>query len=195
MATTIGQDILDEPIILSARCSEPEGSIVRSVRSMTLTPSNLHKFWEHSRQFKTLFTKEVNDDFLKFLELFIVSDKEGLPIDCNGLFWVVDDFVGVLYMTDIKPGYDALVHYTFFDRRQRGRQPLIRKMLKYVFEHYGFRRLTVEIPKYAVDSTNAFVRSLNFKEEGRKRKAAYYENQWFDVMIYGILREEVIYGF
>lgn len=187
-------DILDEPILLSAKCSEPEGHIIRNIRAMPLTPSNLYKFWEKSRQFKVLFTREINNDFLEFVKLFIVADKDGLPADCNGLFWVVDDFVGVLYMTDIKPGYDAIVHYSFFDRRQRGRQPLIRKMLRYVFEHYGFRRLTVEIPKYAVESTNAFVRSLNFKEEGRKRKATYYENQWFDVMIYGILREEVIYG-
>lgn len=180
---------LDEPI-LSVVCNEPDGAITRHVRFMTLEPANLKTFWEKSRQFRTLFSREVGQDFKLFLELFLRQDSKG-NVESNGLFWVVDDFVGLFYMTDIRPGVDAIVHYTFFDRRHRGRKDLVRAMIKHVFERYQFRRLSVEVAMYATPSVFNFVESVGFKNEGRKRKAVRYDNDWFDLKLFGILREDV----
>lgn len=171
-------------------CHEPEGDILRNVRFMTMTPENLKSFWDHSKQFKTLFSADVKD-FKGFMNLIIDGGADGLTPTSKGLFWVVDDFVGMFYMTKIEP-IDALVHYSFFDRRHKGRHELVFEMLKYVFNRYGFQRLSVEIPMFVTKHTFQFIERIGFKHEGRKRKAASYSNELFDVNLFGILRHEVL---
>lgn len=177
--------------VLQVKCGPPDDA-THTVRQLILTPDNLRKFWEHARQFKMLFTQEIRGDFKKFLEVFLRDGPNGL--ECNGLFWVVDDFTGVLYITDIQPGVDAKCHFSFFDKRIRGREPLVREMLIHVFTKYQFQRLSVEVALYINAKNSAllrFVEGLGFKLEGRKRSAALYEGQWFDVNLYGILRSEL----
>lgn len=178
-------------VILSVLCDEPEGQVLRHIYPMTLSPENLRKFWEKARQFRTVFGEDINNDFKRFAELFISQDGDNLR--SHGLFWKIDDFVGVYYMTHITP-VEALVHYTFFDRRHRGREQLTREMLKFAFKRYGFWRLNVEIPLYSSPHTFGFVSSLGFKKEGRKRKAVAYKGEHFDVACFGLLREEALNG-
>jgi RimJ/RimL family protein N-acetyltransferase len=188
--TQITNTTADTPI-LSAECDEPEGKTTRHVYPMVFTPENLRTFWEKARVHRTLFSSEIRDDYKSFINLILRQGRDG-SIEATGLFWVVDDFVGIFYMTDIRPESDALVHYSFFDGRHRGRIGLVKQMMKYVFDEYNFRRLTVEIPLYATEKTHNFVhKSLGFKKEGRKRKAALFDNEYFDTNIYGILKEEV----
>jgi RimJ/RimL family protein N-acetyltransferase len=181
------QVIATEPPVVSAICDEPEGSVERHVYPMRLTPENLRTFYEKASEFRTLFIDEVNGDFHKFAEMFI--GNEGDRVWATGLFWIVDDFVGIYYMTNIRQ-HDAEVHYTFFDRRHLGREELTKQMLKFVFKKFGFWRLTTEIPYYASKHTFNFVFRLGFKREGRRRKAVMYKDELFDTMLLGILREE-----
>lgn len=179
----------NDDVVVTELCCEPEGDFIRSVRPMQLTQENLRIFWEKSRQFPTIFSQEVNSDFKKFCELFLSVTDAG-RLRSHGLFWVIDDFVGVYYMTNITE-IDAQVHYTFFDRRHKGRENLTRAMLKHVFDTYGFRRLTVEVPMYVLKHTFGFVYALGFKREGRRRKCAFYKDDWFDATTFGILRSEL----
>lgn len=187
-------ELYSEPV-LTAVCFEPGGEVERAVYPMMLTVDNLRVFWEKSRQFKNLFDVHVNGDFKTFCELFLRNGVDG-TVESNGLFWVVDDFVGVFYMTDIRIGFDAKTHYVFFDRRHRGRVHLAREMLKYVFMKYNFRRLSTEVPLYATPAVIDFIRACGFAREGRRRKGAWYsggENpDWFDVLSFGILKEEAL---
>ena len=139
-----------------------------------------------------MFNEEISNDFQKFAELFLY--QIGNEVSLNGLFWVIDDFVGVYYLNHIVPGVDAQVHYSFFDGCQNGRQDLTKKMISYVFERYDFNRLSVSIPCYAVDATPKFVENLGFKYEGKKRKLARYNGDWFDVKLYGLLKENHLNG-
>lgn len=173
--------------VLTVECNEPKGVVTRNVYPMALTIDNLKTFWEKASKFRTLFTEEVNGDFKKFLELFISQDGELYRV--HGLFWVVDDFVGVYYMTNITD-IDAKVHYTFLDRRHTGREVMTRMMLKYAFDKYKFRRLSTEVPLYVGEAVFGFVNALGFKKEGRKRKCVLYKNEWFDVALFGLLKEE-----
>lgn len=184
---------------LSCVCEEPEGLVERFVYPLQLTPENLRTFWEKAKKFPQLFHhSEAVSNFDSFCNLLFDAGPNGL--ESRGLFWVVDDFVGVYYMTHIVPGVDAKVHYTFFDRRHRGRIELTREMIKYVFRKYNFRRLSVEIPLYMAQHRNdtlrinafTFVQQLGFKREGRKRQAIWYNNSWFDLGLYGILKEEAL---
>ena len=182
--TTIALDA--NTAILSAACHEPEGVIERSVYPLILTPQNIQKFWESAKGFRTIFGDEINGDFKKFCE--ILMSQEGDNVFSNGLFWVIDDMVGVYYMTHIEAN-DAQIHYSFFDRRHHGRQMLTRRMIQFVFNKYKFRRLTAEIPFFA-KGTFEFVEQVGLKVEGRKRKAAFMDDEWFDTRLYGILKEE-----
>jgi RimJ/RimL family protein N-acetyltransferase len=178
--------------ILSVECDEVKSVVTRNVYPMKLTRENLLKFWEKARKYPTLFTKEIKGDFDKFLDVFI-GEEDGVIVS-RGLLWVVDDFVGVFYATDIKPEQDALVHFTFFDGRVKGRAPLAQAMLRYVFYHYQFRRLTAHVPLFVVPAAVNFVQQVGFKKEGRKRKSSYYNGEWYDTIHFGILREEVENG-
>lgn len=173
--------------IFSGLCNEPKGEIERFVYPMILTPENLNKFWNKAKQFKALFWGNINGNFHRFLSTLVSQD--GDRIVPNGLFWMVDDMVGVYYLTHLQ-SHDAQIHYAFFDRRQHGREELTKKMIKYVFEEYGFHRLSAEIPA-CFTSTALFVeKGLEMRLEGRKRNAALLDDKWYDVKCYGILKEE-----
>ncbi len=182
-----------QPPVLSVKCEEPEGDIIREISPLEFTPAVLKEFWEKARVYRTLFNQEIRNNYDRFLPLILRRGLTEDSIEPTGLFWRVDpDFVGVFYMTNIIAEQDALAHYTFFDGRHRGRVDLCKEMLNYVFDRYNLRRLTVEIPLYATEKTHNFVsKSLSFKNEGRKRKAILFDDEWFDVIVYGILREEV----
>lgn len=185
---------MSEPL-LSVPCDEPGGTVVRHVYPMLLTPENLKTLWEKSRKYKTLFGKDVRGDFGKFARLLIKQHPNG-ELESTGLYLLVDDFIGVFYMTNIavEAGslVDASVHYSFFDGRHHGRLNLVKAMIKYGFQKYNFRRLSTEIPLYAKRDAFRFAELVGFRNEGRKRKATLFEDEWFDVNLFGILREEVL---
>lgn len=183
--------IAHEAPIVRTLCNEPNGDVIREVRFMTLEMEHLKIFWEKARHFKTLFGEEISGDFRKFVEVFLRTSSSGV-VEPAGLFWVVDDFVGVFYMTRIEVLQDALVHYSFFDGRTKGRSELAREMMRYVFREYGFNRLTVELPYFASKSAFKFAEEIGFVHEGRKRQAVRYSGQLFDVNCFGILRSEVL---
>jgi RimJ/RimL family protein N-acetyltransferase len=183
-------DTTIEPIV-TAVCSEKKGEVIRSVRPMLYTIENFIEFWEKAKQFKNIFSKEINDDFGKFINLFVKYDPKTGMLTSDCLLWVIDDFVGVYYITNMYGTQDALVHYTFFDRTHHGRYDLTVKMLHYVFDTYNFHRLSVEIPLYASEYSFKFIESLGFHPEGRRRKAIHFNGDWFDVKEFGILKEEV----
>lgn len=184
-------DLMIEPVV-EAPCKEhnDEEPITRFVYPMPLSIDNLKEVWERSKEHTTLFSQEVRADFNKFISLFVKEGRNG--IEATGLFWVVDDFVGVFYMTEIMD-HDALVHYSFFDGRFKGRAELARRMLKFAFEKFNFVRLTAVVPVYAPPALT-FARLVGFSEEGRKRKAILYKDSWHDLILFGVLREEVLNG-
>lgn len=160
---------------------EADGDVVRS---MPLTPENIQRFWDKAKEFDTLFGKELNGSVEEFTDLFLSDGNVGL-------FFVLNDFDGVFYLTDIAPEEDALAHYSFFDRKHNGRVELVKKMIKFIFNRYRFNRLSVQIPNYATPQARHFVQKLGFAYEGKRRKAAMYKGELYDINLYGILHTEV----
>ena len=173
---------------LSVVCEEPEGSITRHIYPLMFTPENLVKFYEKSAQFPILFGRPINS-IAEFLPYIIDIDDNGV-VKVNGAFWVIDDFVGVMYLNGIGDT-GALAHITFFDRRFRGRQKLIKGMLRHVFDTYKLHRISVQLPGYVGLSTMKFVSGMGFKLEGKLREAARYKDKDFDILLYGILESEL----
>ena len=180
-----------QELLLSVNCDEKHGDRLRNVYPLILTEEKLKKFWEKARQYSVLFTREIRGDFDLFCNLLISRDPQGGLIS-KGLFWEIDDMLGVFYLTEIKPEWDALCHFAFFDGRIRGRDILVKTMIQYAFNKYNFHRLSVEVPYFAPATTSKFVHHLGFKMEGKKRSCAMYQGKWFDSRLFGMLKEEAL---
>lgn len=173
--------------VLTVECVEGDREVVRTVTKVPLTIERLRYYYEKLKDFDTLFNDFVDDED-DFIEVFVNVDDIG-QVHATGLIWQVDD-VGIVYMTDIRPGIEFKGHFSFWDRRLSGREPIIEEMLEYIFGKYEFHRAVVEIPLYAKPAMK-FVERIGFKKEGRKRDATRYKGEWFDVNLYSMLEDEV----
>lgn len=198
--------------IISCDCDEKYSTVNRSIYGpVILTPQILDRLWKSFGKFKTIFGQDINRDYNKFVNLFVSQDGDTLI--GNGLVWIIDDCVGIYYLSNIiQQGdklMDANVHYAFFDSRYRGRQLLTKRMIRHVFDRYEFRRLSVELPLYtdklfpdpkdetgngyiADNPTRKFVESLGFKEEGRKQVAVEHNGWLYDAYMYGMINPAFI---
>jgi len=174
-----------EPI-LRVECQEPEGNILREIRLMPLSIENMKFLWDKLSQFPTLFDRHIVD-IDDFSNTFLSQNSDG-SLRPNGIIWGIDD-VGIFYLTNIYPMYQATGHFTFWDRRFRGRRDLVRSMIKYVCKEFGFHRLVAEVPLYAMPTIHA-MEGMGLIKEGRMRKATWYNGEWWDVNVYSVLEEE-----
>ena len=177
--------------VVTVTCNEPEGEIVHEVWPFTFTKEHTKRLFEEASKFPVLFGRPLTstEDFLSY---FITQNLSG-DAEPMGLLWVIDDFRGMFYMNDITDT-EATVHYSFFDRRHKGREPLVREMVRHVFNKYGFVRLNAYVPAYAGMKVRMFVERCGFRIEGRKRNAAWWKDKWFDVYLCGILPEDLDNG-
>lgn len=173
-------------IIFTYPCREHKKTVERSVWLMDYSLENLRSLWEKSKNHRILFSDDVNGDFGVFCNVFLSQDAAG-NLSSNGLAWIVDDFVGILFMSDIKKR-EALLHFSFFDGRLR--RDISMRMIQYLFDNYDLDRLNAQIVPFASDKVFTFVSDLGFKQEGRKRKALVYKGEKFDLVQFGLLREE-----
>lgn len=176
--------------ILSSICNEKDGAVERKIYPFILTRDSLNKFYEKSKELQTIFSNEFFGDYEKFMATFFTKNDKGEPVP-QGLFWVIDDYVGMFYITDIIPEIDCQCHYLFFDKKHYGREELTKKMLKYLFDKYKFHRLSIELPNYASDTTRRFIQNIGFFYEGKKIKAALLNGAWFDCNLYGLLQMDL----
>ena len=169
-------------------CREPEGDILRNVWKFSFTKENTLKLYEQASKFPVLFGRPLTD-VTDMVNHFIAHTLSG-EIEPQGLIWIVDDFKGMFYLNNITD-IEADVHYSFFDRRHKGREVLVRAMVAQVFEQYKFVRLNAYVPAQAGFGVRSFVERCGFRIEGRKRKASWWKERWFDVHMFGILPEDI----
>ena len=144
--------------------------------------------------------------------------------DPDNLVWEVwrgGELVGILSLSRIVRGLDAVGHFAFFDRQLLGRRQLVLAMLRWAFSELDLQRLSVEIPDH-LEPLIRFARTkLGFRYEGeslaeahpvvgrlaeagvngpgrwmarwgaRRERAHFDGEQWHDVALLRLLREEV----
>ena len=168
-------------------CDEPEGIVTREVRPLRLSMKKLKELYHHLNQFDVLFNNYFQNDINAFINsFFCMVNGEIQPL---GLVWEIDD-VGIFVITDISPGFEALMHFTFWDRRFRGREILMRELIRYVMKKFSFHRIVAEVPMYA-PPTMGFVERIGFIKEGRKRQVVKYKGNWFDANLYSIVEGDL----
>ena len=191
MSAYLEEEEKEKPVV-SVLCKEgrdKEGVIIRHVYPLIFTEENLVKLWDKISQFPIIFGKQLKSikDFNRYF--FTMRDKNPWP---TGLFWVIDDFIGVFYLTEIFT-HEADAHFTFFDKRLEGREELTRQMIIHLLKEFPtLNRINVSIPCYANDKVFKFVSRVGFTSEGRKRKNTWWKEKWFDSVQFGILRSEIL---
>lgn len=178
----------DEPL-MRVLCKEKGGDVVREIRLASLSTEKLRHYYDNLKQFRAIFNDHVNGSFERFANLFLSQNVETGALQPRGLIWEVDD-VGILFLTEVDE-VQGEAHFTFWDRRLKGRENLIIEMVRYVFMHYKIHRIETRVALYATPIMLA-VERMGFKAEGRLRDAILYEGEWFDVNVYSILSHEVL---
>lgn len=92
-------------------------------------------------------------------------------LDPQAMAWEVwnmekGEVIGLIYLTQVVPGCDALAHYVFFDGDLAGKTELLKAMMRWCFEdHDGWRalkRLSVMVPDFAFALARHAVTKLGF---------------------------------
>ena len=174
--------------IVTVECTEEGQKVLRNVNFSSLTLGKLKAIYDRIQDFDVLFNVYVKGDMDAFIRAFLSLKANGEP-QLNGLVWEVDD-VGIVFLCDIEPGFEATVHFCFWDRRFLGREKLMTALLKHFITTFGLHRVVAEVPRYATFYRKA-VERLGFEREGCKRQAVRYKGEWFDLLLYGILESEV----
>lgn len=89
--------------------------------------------------------------------------------------WRDGTLVGILLLTRIVRGVDALAHLAFFDKKLVGKRALLRNMIRQAFRDLQLQRLSVEIPVYLGGLIRWVRGELGFRFEGETVAAQYLE--------------------
>ncbi len=93
------------------------------------------------------------------------------PANLAWEIWRDGTLVGILLLTRIVRGVDALAHLAFFDKKLVGKRALLRNMIAQAFRDLELQRLSVEIPAH-LEPLIRFVRTkLGFQFEGEAQAA------------------------
>lgn len=160
---------------------------------------------------ESIFTDYVSDDDTKKLTVASFLTK---PDSVVWEVWRTEhslpvDVVGILYLTRVRWGQEAVAHYVFFDGDLRGKTSIINEIIGWCFEDHPERnwkalnRLTVEIPDvwYALAKHAHFklgfggkfrhrIGNRTLEVEGIKRGAVLWRGEMRDVLILGLINDE-----
>jgi hypothetical protein len=151
-----------------------------------LTAQKIGELWRAFKDNPVIFTDDIEGDFESFFDVLMN------PLTC--WYEVFDEIsftpVGVYCISGLIPGYELTGHFAFWDRIASGRERLTWRLMKLFFDRFSLRRMNAEIPAYQSGTLRA-CESLGFVREGVKRKAVRRKGTWNDLILFGILQEEL----
>lgn len=186
-------DALVDPTILEIPCDDRSGEGVYRVRLLqelgknyTLTPERVRDLWVEASKHKSLFSDYTDGKLEPFVLLLGNPRSMWLEIVKDGS----ERPVGVAYVTDILPQFDAVAHFAFWDSVGSGREPLALFIAEWIMDRYSLHRLSAQIPPYQ-RGTIRFAERLGFVREGEKREAVVREGEWHSLVLFGMTKNEL----
>jgi len=132
------------------------------------------------------------EDLHFFSEVY--SWPEELPEELGFAAEIDGNLLGWVKLSRIR-WISRSAYLTFaLDQSWRGKGYGIRMLqafLEFYFHVLGFRRITAEVYEYNTRSRK-LVEKLGFLEEGRLRKARFWNGEFHDIIVYGLLAEEYL---
>ena len=208
-------NLQDSPVAKELPPSLPKGNTKYIALPLALTEGRqaiLIGILDKMIQFENMFTDyQKNDDTRRqavvanFLKPDAMTwevwktDDSALPVD----------LVGILHLSDVRLGQDAIAHYVFFDGDLRGKTQLILDVIDWVFTDHPesgwvkLNRLTVMVPDMAfalarharlyLGFGGPFEHKIGHKSvnlEGVKRNAITWRGEPHDLLIMGRLNAD-----
>lgn len=172
---------------VEATCSDGR---VYQIRPMAWDLDAIQRVWDRWKLFEIL-----SDDIPPTIDGFTYFVTGGGSV----WFEVVndqDEQVGLVYMNDLVPSLTSgryvscQFHATMWDAKAGPRLELARAFLTKAIQVFGFHRIQCEIPLRFGGAIRVMKR-IGFKEEGVLRSARRYHGEWYNVLILGLLENEV----
>ena len=172
-----------DDVLFEARCKEGTNSdpeyVVRSARPMVLTTQDIVALWFRLSQFPIMFASPQATNFRNFVNM--INDEYSILIRF--------DDIGMAMITDIVPGIEARFHISFWDSRLKGREQLVRELVKWMVDVLQVRRVATPIRADA-RAMRAFMDRVGMYLEGVLKNWVEKENKLFDLYLYGITDTE-----
>ncbi|MBT1248505.1 MULTISPECIES: GNAT family protein [unclassified Thermosipho (in: thermotogales)] len=137
-----------------------------------------------------------------------ISDKELLKIESNDLKYfsetrIIDiprrvvlnffESIPIGFVTFNVRYFNRNAYITYYvksDMRGKGHgKVILKKAIDYAFDEMNLNRLTAEVYEYNEISIY-LLEELGFVKEGVLRKAKYSQGRYFDIYVYGLLKDE-----
>ncbi len=151
-----------------------------------LTPDKIQELWIEYSRHDTLFSDYTQGKVEPFLDVLLAANaivaeiydvEEELPL-------------GSMMLNRVLLGFDALAHFTLWNSRARGKEPLFLEMMRMWMGEFELQRLSVEV----LGSSSGVIRMikrLGFQHEGTRREGSIHKGAWVDLEMFGILESEL----
>lgn len=133
------------------------------------------------KQFDLVWDDFSKGDFNGFVERLLRPDS---------VFVDIGPGIGLASGTGVRPKLDMVLHLVMFDKRLRGREPLLKEIIAYFFDKLQLRRVTCIIGEDAKTALKLAAR-LGFVHEGTMRHAMLRGGEYLNAEIFGLLKEEL----
>lgn len=180
--------------MLSSERSADTGSFLLAngpwiARELKLTPEKIKDYWEVIRRFRTLFSDFTRDRFENYLNC--LEDPNTFWIEVIDL---LDQPVGLIYVTGLHQTIDAELHAIFFDRQLTNKVELTKLVIAFLFETFpALHRLTVSVPEI-YHATVRYAKACGFRYEGKIRERFLFGGKWVNEVTLGLLASEIQNG-
>lgn len=124
-------------------------------------------------------------DSLKNINAFV-----GLFLQKDSLFIELGDYQGMLWFTNLIPGWKANVHVVLWDEKLHGRSDEAREILNFYRRFLRLRRLSAYVPdrpEYA--NAVRYCEKIGFRYEGLLKYVDQYDEQLTDIHSYVLIEE------
>lgn len=139
---------------------------------------------------------EVLDQLIPHSEVGGSGDF-GDPIELARLFLdertvILEMEFGLLITTNIEVGCKAELHLVVFDNKLSSHEEVVRDALIWLIVEFELQRLEIQLPHFTKAFHRFVEKKLGFTYEGRLRRRGRRGDDMFDLMIFSLLKDEVV---
>ena len=149
----------------------------------TYDRDKLISIWHKIKEYDNLFADDDMKDPEEYLRKFL--DRRTVIIETDG---------GFMSLMNIRRGLKAEGHFCFWDHKLSPKTELIKDCMIWSFLQFDLQRLETYVADYAHAVRRFVERKLGFVYEGTMRDALIHDGRLIDMLIFSILREEVLNG-
>lgn len=134
-------------------------------------PARFTRFLDFLTTHPGWFSSPADPETLRLSAGWLLSAPANapLPLAINYEVWKQGEFIGIVSLTRITPGVDALLHFIFMDTGHLvGKRRFLLAFLRHCYLRHGFQRITFECPEPLGKLIRFARRNLGFTYEGER---------------------------